>query len=39
MFGWIFRIHRLRQIYGYELFHWVMPYAEQKGFSVILEKK
>ena len=37
LLGWIFRVKFLQEEYGYRLFHWVMPYAENKGYDVTLE--
>ena len=37
LLGWIFRVEQLQDKYGYKLFHWVMPHAENKGYDVILK--
>lgn len=38
LLGWVFRVKPLQDEYGYKLFHWVMPYAENEGYNVILKK-
>lgn len=37
--GHILGCKSLKQKYGFKLFHWVMPYCENEGYSVTLKHK
>jgi hypothetical protein len=37
LLAWIFYNEKLRNRYGYKLFHWCMPYPENRGYAISIK--